>query len=398
MAIQIKPVIQHQSVCPYTQAPLVPKQIIWQGMHVCVESECVGCNKNIIEDLKVGHALRYPFQIDVANNQAFGPEEANAWLGTPFLASLKHPIDEHIEITKEVFSSHRRVVILNCLDYLYGHCLLKLLNADRHFSENSQHGLVVIVPKFLRWMVPSAAAEVWTVNISLQNNQQFYSKFHAFVCEELARFDEVLVSEAYSHPSNFDISDYTKVAKHDFYKPDYRVTFIWREDRLWIPHWLFRVLRKSRLTTIALSLQNQNIQKLLKLVKAKIPEVKVTVAGFGTQTKFPAWIEDVRVDTFDAETERRLCKIYADSRVVIGIHGSSMLLPSGHAGMSVDLLPQKRLGNFAQDILYQEADPRVATFRYRYLLADIEPSELSSVVTSMLKKYSDFCSQMCADK
>ena len=106
-----------------------------------------------------------------------------------------------------------------------------------------------------------------------------------------------------------------------------------------------------------------------------------------TKTKFPTWIEDCRVKNFDAETEQKTCQIYADSRLVIGVHGSNMLLPSAHAGMTIDILPEDRLGNFAQDILYQETDPRFASFRYRYLSFQTDPAELAKIGLSMLLDY-----------
>jgi len=37
-----------------------------------------------------------------------------------------------------------------------------------------------------------------------------------------------------------------------------------------------------------------------------------------------------------------------------------MLLPSAHAGMTVSLMPSKRWGNFAEDILFTEKDVRLA--------------------------------------
>lgn len=398
MAIQIKPTIEHQSVCPYDHTPLVPQKIIWQGMHICAESECASCQRTIVEDLKVGHAIAHPYQLDTTEGQLFGPESAKAWLGLPFLNAIQTPNDEAIDIKKEGFSHHKHVVILNCLDYLYGHCVLKLLNAERHATDDDQCGLVVIVPKFLRWMVPECVAEVWVVDVPLKKSQQFYSSFHAFVAKELERFERVDVSEAYSHPRYFNISDYTKVSKHDFDKPALKVTFVWREDRIWLDRWLFKALRRSHLWGLGLWLQNRKVQALLAQVKKDMPAATLCVAGFGATTTFPAWIEDQRVTAFDANTERHLCQVYADSRVIVGIHGSNMLLPSGHAGMTIDLLPKKRLGNFAQDILYQEEDPRMAAFRYRYIADDIEPVALSYVIANMVSKYEGFQSQMCADQ
>jgi hypothetical protein len=73
-----------------------------------------------------------------------------------------------------------------------------------------------------------------------------------------------------------------------------------------------------------------------------------------------------------------------------------MLLPSSHAGMTIDLIDQ-RWGNFAQDILYQESDPRMATFRYRFLPYQTKNDTLAFIAAVMLLGWSRFKSQMTTD-
>jgi len=72
------------------------------------------------------------------------------------------------------------------------------------------------------------------------------------------------------------------------------------------------------------------------------------------------------------------------------------LLPSAHAGMTIDLIDE-RWGNFAQDILYQERDPRMATFRYRFLPYQTSNDTLAYIAAVMLQKWFNFKSQMTAD-
>ncbi len=53
--------------------------------------------------------------------------------------------------------------------------------------------------------------------------------------------------------------------------------------------------------------------------------------------------------------------------LVIGVHGSNMLLPTAHAGSLVELIGPERWGNFTQDVLFREAgDCRETFFRYRF--------------------------------
>lgn len=396
--IEIKPNIEHRSHCPYSGKVLKPVKVLWQGTHVCVVSESPDGGE-IIEELRIGHAAKTPYQIDLAKKAIFsGDKYAEELLAKPLLNSLQNPQTEQLEISQEIFKSYQRVIILNCVDYLYGHSLLKLLNAQRHLESNPDLGLIVIVQKFLRWMVPDGVAEVWTVPISLKNGQDYYPSFAEFVEKQSQRFEEIYLSETYSHPSRFDITKFTKVPKHSFDDSEkVQITFIWREDRLLVNSFLFRVLRKLKLLQIALAIQNWKVRHLFEKIRSKLPEANFVVAGLGTKTKFPKWIEDCRVERFNETTEKETCQIYSESRLVIGLHGSNMLLPSGLAGMTLDLI-ETRWGNFAQDVLYQETNPRLASFRYRYLPSQVSPDILANIAAQMIETQPDFYFHMTADE
>jgi hypothetical protein len=396
--IEIRPTLQYQADCPHCRKSLMPTNTLWHGMHMCIESTCSGCGAEIVEQLKTGHTLAGGCQFDLRTAEAFGNERMKGWFGRTLLSALQNPESKPVEVVKEVLQPHSRVIILNCIDYLYGHSLLKLLNAQRHLEQHQDYGLIVIVPKFLRWMVPKGVAEIWTVNIPLKQGQKYFPHFNQFMQAELERFEEVQLSEAYSHPSQFDITQFTGVPKHDFTQQQFNITFIWREDRPWCSSWLYRLLRKLNLLDWALMLQNWKIHRLMNQLRAKVPEANFVIAGLGKKTRFSGWIEDCRVNVFDENTERQLCKVYSDSRLIIGVHGSNMLLPSGHAGMTIDLMPDDRWVNFAQDILYQEADAKLATYRYRFFPTQMEIRGLAEVASSMFQEIDQFNQSMSADK
>jgi glycosyltransferase involved in cell wall biosynthesis len=388
--LQIKPFNNHSSKCPYCQCQLENKKILWQGMFVCIQSVCFKCQKNIVEDLPIGHGNHSNYQIDIDENKIFGNPDTANWLGNPLLLSLKSPKYLSIDITTEFFKPCEKALVLNCIDFLYGHCLLKLLNAERHLKENSDCGLILIIPRFLRWMAPEGVSEIWTLNLPLHEGQSYYLSFDLFIQEQSKRFKEIYISKAYSHPSEFNISNFTKVEHHDFLSMDFRVTFIWREDRLWSEDHPVKSLRLWK--------QNRKVVQVLRKIKENFPTAKLTIVGLGDCTSFPSWIDDMRVKKFTLDNERCICEIYHESRVVFGVHGSNMLLPSAHAGMTLNLMPPERLDNFAQDILYQENDPRIAAFRYRYISIDSHPWIVAKTLTSMLIIRPWFLSEMTADK
>ncbi len=399
--IEIKPNIQHDSTCPYDGATLKPIQVLWPGLGIYVKTKCDTCQTEFLEALRVGHSVRRPYQIDIAKGKHFYQKTNDQWFTwytDPFIEYLQNPQTESVPITKEVFKECNRVIILNCIDNVYGHCLLKLLNAQRHLDGNPDYGLIVIVQPFKRSMVPDGVAEIWTIDIPLRNGHYYYPNFHQFVTEELKRFDEIHVSKAHSHPSQFDITRFSRIPKHNFEEENYKITYIWREDRLWCSTLFYRILRKLKIIKLGLLLQNWKVQKLFTQLKDKFPTAKFVVAAQGKSTKFPEWIEDSRVEKYDINTDKEMNEIYSQSRIIIGIHGSSILKPSAHAGMTISLMPQQRWHDVVTDILYQEADPRIAAFRYRYVPIETSINEISNMASSMMIKYSDFVSDMTADQ
>jgi hypothetical protein len=326
-----------------------------------------------------------------------------SWFGSALLESLCNPdTSATIELRIEKFRETRSVVVINCIDYLYGHTLLKLLNAERHRHAEGID-IVVIVQSFLKWLVPEYVAEIWTVDIPLSKAQYYYPALHMEIENQLVRFDTAYISRAYSHPKYFDIENFTRIKRHNIAAADFRITFIWREDRLWWennrqdrPLWennfTLKVLIKSGLARLLQNRQNRKIVHLFSELRNMMPQAKFTVAGLGCSTSFPDWIEDKRTESFSPESERYSCQIYSESRLVIGVHGSNMLLPSGHGGMTLDLRPADRWGNLAQDVLYQsltglDEDQRIVSWRYRYIPINSDMRTITSICNSMLNEF-----------
>ncbi len=395
--IKIKPSIEVNLNCPICQKRLLAQKLLWQGIHICAETHCNNCEKDFISDLPVGHGVHASFHVAKDTYELFG-DRAREWFGVPFQKFLcepsPRPVELIIEKKREILDD---VVILNCIDYLYGHSLLKLLNASRHIK--SKQNLVVMVPAFLKWCVPEDVSEIWIVNISLKNSQKYYPDLEKKIKSEIERFNTVYVSKALAHPKDFDVLDYTKVSKVNKLLDEKRqVLFVWREDRLWnngnIP---YRVARRLKIKTPFFWLQRNKIVNLFRQIKKGYKDVEFVVAGLGKSGNFPEWISDQRVEKFDEANERELCKIYAQTDVAIGVHGSNMLLPSGHANMAIDIMPVGRWGNLAQDVLYQEDDCRMASYRYRYIPIEISVKTIAHITVSMMAGFKYYQQVMLKD-
>jgi hypothetical protein len=71
--------------------------------------------------------------------------------------------------------------------------------------------------------------------------------------------------------------------------------------------------------------------------------------GIGQPQGLPDYIDDLRTPGAIREESHWLDE-YRRCRVVVGIHGANLLLPSLLAGAVVELLPTRRLRNITQDL------------------------------------------------
>lgn len=373
--------------CPRCGGTATARRLFWQGIHICAESVCQSCWTELVADLPVGHSISYPCIVDLERGTVHGPGAGIDWWGGAFLESLLHPqLDDspRVEIQRRRPASH--VLLLNCLDFLYGHALLKLLNAEVHRPDQDRRELVVVVPECLAWMVPICAAEVWAVGGSLKGMREYSPALRRVLESQLSRFTSVALSSAFPHPAEFDISHFTGFQPHRQLEATDRISFIWREDRLWRqPAWCHsRLLRRFRPAALFLAWQNRAITRLFDALRGIYPLARFSVLGLGRSTCFPDWIDDQRVESFTRATEVAHCRAYSESRLVIGVHGSNLLLPSAHAWATLDLMPDERWNNMTEDILYQEPDPRLAAWRYRFVSTDVEPMEAAKVAHEQL--------------
>jgi len=384
--VQIKPLLDSNAVCLGNSEKISADAICWQGIHVGVVRNDAAGRPHIFADLPIGHSAHWSYEVGLQSKTMTGPSGVE-WLSRPLLESLSDPSTDPVRVKREIIRREKDVIILNCLDMMYGHCLLKLLNASRHLEDNPERGLIVLIPEFLRWLVPDDVAEIWSLPLGLEAMKNFYPsvdrQLEAF-CED---YDSIWLSEAFSHPSRFLVEDYTRIRPHDFSVEQDLVTFIWREDRLWLPHYPAKKLRKAGLNFLAMAWQQRKVVKLFKSIKRAHPDTLFAVVGLGKSGRFPDWVEDHRVTRFDDTSEKSAGELYADSRIVIGVHGSNMLIPSALGGMTLDLVPDNKWMNHPQDTILVSDDARVAAFLNRFIPARTPVNVVAMVVSSMLANY-----------
>lgn len=397
--IQLHPHTEVEHDCPYCQQRLACTGWLIPGMRNLAQLNCARCGREFYGDLRSGQALYTPMLLEKATgvvHDAYGVDWFADWLSDSYADRVEAPISFEVQELRKV---NKPVVFLNCIDTLYGHSLLKLLNAERLFKRHPDLDLIVMVPALLAWMVPDGAAQIWKVDLSLPRGREWNDWVDREIHTRLAAFERVFLSFAYSHPRSdeYEITRFTQVLPFPLEEWAARlqrptVTFIWRDDRSWqsstptAPSGR-RMFKNRRPWASIPDEQHEQVLKLAETLRNDWPTLDFAVAGLGKDTsrKFPEWITDLRLSSVDDNGERRLCQRYAASHVVVGVHGSSMLLPSGHAGSVVEFIDSDRWGNFTQDILFREGDNcREMFFRYRFIPRSMSPSLVAKLVNQLL--------------
>lgn len=389
--------------CPICQKDVEVHAITIPGMRCLADTTCSHCERAFFQDLPVSHALLYPTSIDQKTEELF--YKGLDWyplLLQKTVASKKQATSPTISIEGEKLNT--RAIVLNCLDTYYGHSLLKLLNAQYYLDTYPDHDLIVIVPSFLRWMIPAEVERAMTVSIPLREGYLWMENLDKMIKDIETEYEETWLSPAYSHPHPSQVTierfipGIVPFSRDELTKRPLQATFITREDRLWIAsETLSKILAKfgsywpiSWFKQLCIWYQNRKITSLARQLKKAVPDLTFKVIGLATSGSFPSWIKDSRAKKIDEKMERLWCEEYAKSTLIIGIHGSNMLLPSAFGGMILNILPKFKFGNAIQDLLIQESDSRVALFRYRLLPITLSTSTIASIAISQLRGIGKF--------
>lgn len=391
------PDVHHQ--CPYCGNDLEILGWYIPGMRLLGDLRCPSCGRGYYGDLPSGHGLYYPMLLEKSTAAVYdrqGVAWFAQWLRDSYTSRTNHPVGFTVETMRPL----QRPLLLNCLDRLYGHSLLKLLNAQHAIDHDRGFDLVVLVPRFLRWMVPDGVASIWTVDLPLAQGTEWNDWLASRIRLELDAFSECWLCAALSHPHPADVNIDRFTQVQPFPVEEWgthvarpTVTFIWRGDRGWwnssrlgwkrvMGSTMQRLLRADE---NLLAEQLGRVVSLGEVLRSSFPRVDFAVAGLGQRGGFPSWVTDLRTPEVTELIEREWCRRYATSHVVVGVHGSNMLLPSAHAGAVLELVPADRWGNLVQDMLVGTCDAREAVFRYRFLPVDTDPAVVGAITSSLLR-------------
>lgn len=394
--IPLKPALFNRFACPEcgAEGPEGIRTMVL-GKQTAAEYACRGCGLAFVRDLPAGFTIDLPIAWRLSDKHPYHPANgvAEDWAAYP---DYQVPRTDRYAVERKVFKPFKRVVILNTIDHLYGHVLLKLFNAQHYLDKHPDIGLVVIVPKMFEWLVPEGVAETWVFDIKLKQAWGWNAGIDAFVQEQWDRYDEIYLAPGYSHPefSKIDIERFSRVqpfAPEDFLGQAPHITFVARRDRLWYSSpfrkLVHRVLKKVGLfADLAIWWQDRMVARAIRQVRQQLPQASFTVVGLAKPGGMPSYVNDLRTMRMDLATELEWCRAYARSQIVVGVHGSNMILPTAHAAGCVEILPYDRYGNIVQDISVRYND-RMQLFMYRFIDEFARPKDVTRHILSMFKDH-----------
>jgi hypothetical protein len=410
--MQIKPNIDNTFQCPNCEATAsIVNDIELHATYSLADCKCGHCKLEFLQTLPIGHCVNDRVSVRKSDDHVYGGSNPDFWVTSSLRKSRAGMRNKEVTVRKIVHESRKEVVVLNTLDYLYGHVLLKLYNYQHHLRNNLELGLIVIVPKAFEWLVPAEASEAWIVDLSLGELAFEHPSLTAFIKNEFQRYDKIWLSHAWSHPdfTKIDMKQMTGIAPFnlDFYTSEIPTfTFVLREDRWWLKskfgYWMYRVGRRVQsirkmLYRAVSSQQEALVRQAIREVRRQIPEARFFVTGIGNNKGFEGLALDTRTRNVNEEKELEWCRVYSHSHVVIGFHGSNMLLPTAFSAGCVEILPEDRYGNMLQDISVRYNDRRQSFF-YRFSDQYSRPASVAAKAVAMIRDYEEFTTGMCVNQ
>ncbi|MBK6776497.1 MAG: hypothetical protein IPG74_11905 [Flavobacteriales bacterium] len=213
--VPVKPVQYRAFVCPSCgSGDIACNGVLFPGAHVLGDHRCNTCGLDFLRDFPVGFSVDHPIAIGKADGRLFNPFGAESWLYGPLLNAFKNRSDAPVKIERKVLRPTKRIIILDTIDFLYGHVLLKLYNAQHYIDNYPDHGVVVLLPRMFAWLEPKGCAEVWIVDVKLGQGQAWHIAINTFVQQRLVEYDEVNMARGYAHPdfTHIDVERYTGIA------------------------------------------------------------------------------------------------------------------------------------------------------------------------------------------
>jgi hypothetical protein len=405
--ISFWPVIQHIKgyKCPSCGCQLSEaKGLFFQGTHLLADIPCSCCDVEYYHTVPLAHDAIFPVAFTKDFTKVSYDLKAKDWQALPLIVSMKEEGGLVFEVKIEVKQAAHKMVLVNCLDVCYGHVFQKVLCADWLMKHHPDMGIILLIPEDFEWMVPlDGIAEVWCINVKIKDLNKRLDGFDQKIKQGLARFSEVFIANPPVWPDASQV-DYANFLKHErfdvqqFCTRPIRISLVWREDRFWhSTRWeelLYLTSMKFGFSTAIkwwyVWRQMIQFKQLTKSIFKSFPKAKVAMVGLGKAGYVGLHIEDLRLQgTHTLGEETRWFPTLASSQMVVGVLGSSMLIPTSLSASVVSIVPKYMLTHAGEDIALPYQD-RKLTFFARFVVGNPSVADVALQVKSILGEAKQF--------
>ena len=351
------------------------------GWRFLVEGTCPACGHRLLQDLPSGHALVYPTTLDLDTGEAIDAAQAD-WFARWLKPYYEAPDADPVGFAVERRQATERPLVVNCLDPVYGHSVLKLVGAARFSAPAGDwDGCVAVLPRALAEVAPASIHELWVVEERVGRLGRWLLDLEARLRDELGRFAAVGLAPVppHPHPATYDLDELAPDARAESVGSPSLVLSL-RDDRRW-------------------GAQEASVGELMDAVRRAFPDVRAAAVGPGTPGGLPDDVIDLRDHAPTPDRELRWVSLMRGADLAVGVHGSNLLLPSGFAAATVELVPEGRYGNLFQATLLAQRDPLLALDRHRVVygsddLTDVTGAHVARIAIAVLQGAERFAQLM----
>jgi hypothetical protein len=397
--IPISPQLIHNANCPACKNDCVHiNDVFFHGTHILTDCFCSSCQFNFFQTLPVGHAIFFPVAFLKDGSQSWFDSRASIWFARPLINSVVFRQSETASFEVESLKKYEEVIIVNCLDSCFGHVFTKLWNVESLLANHPKKGIIVLIPANCAWLVPAGVAEIWKVNAPMKAFEKKIAGLDSFVKTQWNRFQKVWLSNSYPYPDQHSVSLEKFVKRERFnlrdFEKDTHITFVLREDRFWhnsiLLDFLFKLSVKSKtqklFSWIFIQRQNRLVKNTIRLVLKQLPGATFSICGLGKHGAYPMYINDCRSTIINLEVEKKWTEVFSLSNIVIGVHGSSMLIPTSLAAGFINLVPRYKIPHLSEDTVLPYTN-RYLSFLGRYLDEYSSPKLVANHLISMIRDF-----------
>lgn len=371
--IKIKPSLDfgYSEKCPECGGNLSVNDFYIFGWRNLVLGKCESCKKEYVFDMPAGHGICYTTFLDIKENRAYF-RQGNDWFTGKFAEKwLKKNNNQVSASFLRNDKKHNKAIVVNCLDFCYGHSLIKLFSLTYYLKKKYQenYDIVVLIPKNLIYLMPKEANVVMVVDLPFSKMKEFYADIDRRIKSLFSGYEEVLLSPTPPHlyAQNYDLG-FLNLFDCDYSQPVKNVCFAYRKDRFW---------------GFSRGGQRKRIEKLFSAIKNKYPDIKFFLLGEKDNLKFSQFISDKRVEKISEQAEKEWSAILSGS-LVVGLHGSNIMIASALAKYVIELMSESRYDNTAQaSLISDKMDSFQLLHKFRYVYGNDNLTNIDQIVKNL---------------